>query len=197
VPNEGRTGGHHAGVGALIVGVGCDLVPIGRLAAALDRRPRLAERLFTPAEQAEGEGQAARLAGKFAAKEACLKALGTGLSGCRWTEVEVLRAGGGPPAVRLHGAALRLAAERGVDRLHVSIAHDAGLALAQAVAESSAPPSAPRSLPPSAPRSLPPSAPPGEPSSPPPSAPPSTPPPSEPRRGPAAPPAAAPGGTTP
>lgn len=119
----------------MIVGVGCDLVGIDRLATALGRRPGLAERLFTVAERREVGGRPASLAGKFAAKEACLKALGTGLSGCRWTEVEVLRLPGGAPEIHLHGGALRLAEQRGVARWHVSIAHDAGLALAQAVAE--------------------------------------------------------------
>lgn len=120
----------------MIVGVGCDLVPIERLAAALRRWPRLAERLFTPGEQRDGGGRPATLAGKFAAKEACLKALGTGLSNCRWTEVEVLREPGGAPGMHLHGGARRLADERRVARIHVSIAHDAGLAMAQVVAES-------------------------------------------------------------
>jgi holo-[acyl-carrier protein] synthase len=119
----------------MIAGVGCDLVDCARLSRALGRTPRLLERLFTPAERDGAGGRLERLAGLFAAKEAALKALGTGLRGGSWTEVEVIHDDLGRPGVRLHGAFAAAAAARGIRALHLSISHTAGLAMAQVVAE--------------------------------------------------------------
>jgi holo-[acyl-carrier protein] synthase len=120
----------------MIMGIGCDLVECARLARALDRTPRLAGRLFTAAERAAAGGRIERLAGCFAAKEAALKAMGTGLRGGGWTEVEVGHDDLGRPLLRLHGAFATSAAERGIRVFHLSISHTAGLAMAQVVAES-------------------------------------------------------------
>ena len=79
---------------------------------------------------------AQHLAGLFAAKEAVLKALGTGWSsGLGFSQVEVVRGEGGAPAVRLHGKAARHAEELGIARVHLSITHDGAYAAAVAIAE--------------------------------------------------------------
>src|SRR5205085_1274659 len=83
---------------------------------ALERTPQMRDRLFTPGEQGycdERSDPTERYAARFAAKEAVLKALGLGIGACKWREIEVARADGGAPSVRLHGAAARLGAGYG------------------------------------------------------------------------------------
>jgi len=114
-------------------GVGIDLLEIGRLERALQRHPRLAERVFTEAERdyaARRARPARHLAARFAAKEAVLKALGTGES-FGLVEIEVL--GGKPPRVRLSGRAADAAAGRSVE---VSLTHSRDFAAAVAIADS-------------------------------------------------------------
>jgi holo-[acyl-carrier protein] synthase len=115
-----------------VTGIGLDLLEIERLERALERRPRLAERLFTDAER-EYAARRARpgrhLAARFCAKEAVAKALG--LTGWRFTEVEVV-AGEGAPAVRLTGNAEARARELRVVPL-VSLTHERSVAAAAAV----------------------------------------------------------------
>ena len=110
--------------------VGLDLLEIDRLEAALERRPGLAARLFTEAERAYAAGKgrpAQHLAARFCAKEAVAKALA--LHGWSWQDIEVVvPAGGGPPAVALHGDL----AGRGP--VEVSLTHSRGMAGAVAVA---------------------------------------------------------------
>ena len=124
-----------------IVSLGLDLTQIERLAEAESRRgERFLERLFTPGERAYCERRAARrhvhYAGRFAVKEAVMKALGTGWTrGVRWIDIEVVRSPGGPPELVLHGETKAIAAARGIDRWHVTITHDAGIAAAVVVAE--------------------------------------------------------------
>jgi holo-[acyl-carrier protein] synthase len=114
-------------------GLGLDLVDIERLERALERRPRLARRLFT---EAELEFAAARrrpgphLAVRFAAKEAAIKALGSGLAP---RQVEVTGGGNVPPALKLHQRAAELASRRGVD-LQVALTHTADTAAAVVLA---------------------------------------------------------------
>ena len=97
--------------------------------------------MFTAAERNECAGRVDRelaLAARFAAKEACLKALGTGWSeGAAFLQVEVVSAGpgGGAPSLRLSGAAAELARERGVRRVHVSLSHQPGIAAAAVILE--------------------------------------------------------------
>jgi holo-[acyl-carrier protein] synthase len=131
----GALGGRARGSGDVIVGVGVDLIEIGRIAAALDRRPRFAERCFTPGEAAYRASRAypaQHFAARFAAKEAVGKALGRGMT--RWREVEVVR-GRGAPTVALHGHYADWAAARGVARIHLTLTHSRGMAVAVAVAE--------------------------------------------------------------
>jgi holo-[acyl-carrier protein] synthase len=118
-----------------IAGVGVDAVDVARLAAALGRRPAIAARLFTAAEQRDGHGDVQRLAARFAAKEATMKALGRGVGAVGWHDVEVVRLESGEPTLRLSAAAAALAAARGVESWHLSLTHTASVAIALVVAE--------------------------------------------------------------
>ena len=119
------------------VSVGVDIVDVPRMARIL-KGENAAERLFTAAEIAYCRARPAtaqHAAARFAAKEAVLKAFGTGLSeGLRWTDVEVSNDSAGRPAVRLHGAAHVLVARRGLTAVEISLSHTAELAIAHAVA---------------------------------------------------------------
>ena len=119
-------------------GVGIDLVEVARIARMLERHgERVVERLCHQGEADRGRAAFAQhLAGLFAAKEAVLKALGTGWAdGLSFRQVEVTKARGGAPGVRLHDAAAARAAELGVERIHLSITHEQGFAAALAVLE--------------------------------------------------------------
>jgi holo-[acyl-carrier protein] synthase len=121
-----------------VIGVGTDLVEVGRFRHALERTPGLRTRCFTEAEQRYADRRTdptERLAARFAAKEAVMKALGVGLGACPFTDIEVERAESGRPSVRLHGAAARLALDRGVTTWHLSLTHTDTAAHAVAVAE--------------------------------------------------------------
>jgi len=123
-----------------IRGLGLDLIEIERVESVLARRgARARDRLFTPLEQAYCERRkrsASSYAGRFAVKEAVMKLLGTGWArGVRWVDIEVVRKPGEAPTVLLHGATARIAEQRGIRRIHITITHDAGLAAAVAVAE--------------------------------------------------------------
>jgi holo-[acyl-carrier protein] synthase len=116
-----------------VIGLGIDLLEIERLERALERRPRLAERLFTDAERTYAAARARpaqHLAARFCAKEAVAKSLG--LEGWCFTEVEVLP--GTPPAVRLLGRTGQRARELGVE-VRLSLTHSRGVAGAVACAQ--------------------------------------------------------------
>lgn len=115
----------------MIVGVGIDVVDIARFLATLERTPGLLERLFTPEEQ---EMPPTSLAARFAAKEAIAKAMGAP-GGMSWQDATVRRIAGGPPEIEIRGTVLARSTELGIDRWHLSISHDAGIASAVAVAE--------------------------------------------------------------
>lgn len=113
---------------------GVDLIEIGRIAAVLERHPkRFLDKVFTAAEIAYCRGRVPELAVRFAAKEAISKALGTGLKGVYFREMEIHNDLRGKPLVRLHGAAARRAGELGIESLEVSLSHTAELAIAQVV----------------------------------------------------------------
>lgn len=121
----------------MISGVGTDTIEIERMAKACENL-RFVERVFTAGER-EYCGQRKNpypcLAARFAAKEAVLKALGTGLAGCRFSDVEILpRQKGGPPMVKLLGGAGRIAKEKGIKQVLISLSHDRQRAVAFAVA---------------------------------------------------------------
>lgn len=120
---------------AVLYGIGIDQVEIARVRRAVSRRPRLLERVWTEEERATCCGRRdvySCLAARFAAKEAVLKALGTGLSGCRWQDVAVVLRGGRPQA-RLSGRPAEIARLKGLEVL-VSLSHDRRYAVAVAVA---------------------------------------------------------------
>ena len=120
-----------------LVGIGIDLVDIDRFRTVLGRRPSVAERLFTGRERAYARravDPAPRLAARFAAKEAALKALGYGLGGMRMADIEVVRTDDGRPELVLHGDARSRAAAHGVGRWLVSLSHTDHLAQATVVA---------------------------------------------------------------
>ncbi|HET6876532.1 MAG TPA: holo-ACP synthase [Jatrophihabitans sp.] len=121
-----------------IVGVGIDVVPVERFAAALRRTPGLADRLFTPAERRTPSGAprtAESLAARFAAKEALAKALGAP-GGMAWTDAEVVVDSAGRPSLDVRGTVAARAGSLGVARWHVSLSHDGGIAAATVIAES-------------------------------------------------------------
>jgi holo-[acyl-carrier protein] synthase len=119
----------------MILGVGTDLVSIARVEDLVSRHgERFLSRVFTPMEREQCLARArpaVHLAARVAAKEAAMKALGTGWSlGVRWLDVEVQSAGGVSPALRLDGLARTHADARGVRQTLVSLSHDGGYAVA-------------------------------------------------------------------
>lgn len=128
----------------MITGLGVDIVEIDRMRAAIERRPRLKERLFSEEERRYCEKRSKpeiHYALRFAAKEAVLKALGTGFAGMRFTDVEVGREANGRPVPRLSGRAAERAAELGVVEMHLSLSftHTTAVASAVAITEGSRP----------------------------------------------------------
>ena len=117
-------------------GVGIDLVDVARFAAALERHPRLGERLFTEGERRDAHGRPERLAARFAAKEAVLKTFGVGIWSTPWRSIEVTLSDSGAPSVVLHGGANDLATAAGVSELHVSLSHTDELAAAFVIGSS-------------------------------------------------------------
>ena len=115
----------------MILGVGIDVVDVTRFTATLQRTPRLAQRLFTDAEQ---RLPAASLAARFAAKEALAKALGAPV-GLHWRDAEVHRGDDGRPHLTMTGTVLARAEHLGVRSTHLSLSHDAGIASAVVVVE--------------------------------------------------------------
>lgn len=121
----------------MIVGIGVDVVPVERFAQALERTAGLAGRLFTAAEQRTASGgprTAESLAARFAAKEAFAKALGSP-GGMVWTDSEVRSDERGRPYFAYSGTVLSTAQGLGVERVHLSLSHDGGIASAMVIAE--------------------------------------------------------------
>jgi holo-[acyl-carrier protein] synthase len=124
----------------VIVGIGLDVVEMARIESALTRYgERFERRVFTPAERAacrDRVDRARALASRFAAKEACLKALGTGWAqGLTFLDVELGTNGVGAPELRLLGPAAERAGRMGVRRVHVSVSHEAEVAASVVVLE--------------------------------------------------------------
>ena len=125
----------------MIVAVGIDIVEIARIEEVFRRRgERFGRRVFTETEIEYCELRASKLASyaaRFAAKEAAMKALGTGWAeGVGWREIEVVRAESGAPVIKLHGRALERMRELGAARAHVSLTHSRDIAMAQVILES-------------------------------------------------------------
>jgi holo-[acyl-carrier protein] synthase len=123
-----------AGMPGVVVGV--DLVEVARIGQTVARfGQRFLERVFTPEELQESQLRVLWLAGRFAAKEACAKALGTGIgASAAWREIQVLRQSTGKPALQLRGAAAARAASLGLYAFDLSISHTHEHALAVVVA---------------------------------------------------------------
>ena len=123
----------------MIVGTGVDLAEVDRIRAAIERHgARFIERIYTSAEIAYVERKAnryERYAARFAAKEAGMKALGTGWHGVRWRDFEVANLPSGRPTLRFYGAAARIAEELGVKSVAISLTHTAAQALAYVILE--------------------------------------------------------------
>ena len=125
----------------MIVGLGVDIAEVGRVKAAIERHGEVfLRRLYTAREREYCErfkNKFERYAGRFAAKEAAMKALGTGWSrGVRWVDVEVVREKGGRPTIALAGEAAKVADRLGVQHIALSITHTADQAFAQVIFES-------------------------------------------------------------
>src|SRR5438105_2626753 len=124
----------------MIVAIGIDLVEIDRIEEVFKRRgDRFRGRVFTDQEVSYCENRATRFASyaaRFAAKEAVMKALGTGWSdGIRWRDVEVVPGNSGAPTIQLHGRALERLREIGAVNAHVSLTHSGNMAIAQVILE--------------------------------------------------------------
>ena len=140
---SGLTVDDMAEVRAPVVGVGIDAVDVVRFGEVLRRRPAIVDRVFTPSEQADARRSGRpteRLAARFAAKEAVMKALGRGIGAFALRDVEVVRSSAagsaaGAPSLRLAAGAARLAEERSIAAWHVSMTHTSTLAVAVVVAQ--------------------------------------------------------------
>lgn len=126
----------------MIAGIGTDVVQVLRLQRALERQPkRLPKRLLASSEREQfdlNKNKARFLAKRFAAKEAVLKALGTGLRGMSWQDIAISHSDLGQPMVQLSGPALIKAQERSITRWHLTISDEQDYAVAFAIAETSA-----------------------------------------------------------
>lgn len=124
----------------MIIGLGLDIAETDRIEAAITRHgASILERLYTPREVAYCESHKNRFeryAARFAAKEAAMKALGTGWRrGVRWRDIEVANAPGGKPSLLLEGVARQIADRLGVKNISLTITHSGNLALAQVIFE--------------------------------------------------------------
>lgn len=121
-----------------VVGLGVDVVEVSRIERAVARwGDTFVRRIYTPKEIARVEAGVARgprLAARFAAKEAVMKALGIGWRALAWREIEIASDASGRPVVTLHGAARRIAEERGITGVLVALSHTHEHAVANAVA---------------------------------------------------------------
>ena len=127
----------------MIIGIGTDIIEISRLKDSIVKYGRhFLDHIYTAEEQAaaESKGEAGRFAfyaGRWAAKEAVSKALGTGFTAeCQWTGIRILNDEAGRPFVELTGVTAETAAQRGIRQMHVSISHERAYACAFAVGES-------------------------------------------------------------
>jgi holo-[acyl-carrier protein] synthase len=124
----------------MIVSTGIDIVEVYRIEETMARTPRFGDRVFTPAEReycdAKGAAAAQSYAGRFAAKEAFLKALKTGWRGkITWQDIEILNDGDGVPSLSLTGEASSLFKKSGAERIHLSISHTSEHAVAHVLLE--------------------------------------------------------------
>ncbi len=125
----------------MILGTGLDIIEIERIKNSIDRfSGKFEERIFTADEIAYCRARSnpfPHFAGRFAAKEAIMKSLGTGMAeGIRWKDMEVINLGSGKPELILTGKGKDLADSKKIKHIHISITHDRNYAVAHAIAES-------------------------------------------------------------
>lgn len=123
----------------MILGIGTDIIAVSRIKKAIEANPRFVDKLFTLAEIAYCSGKASpaqSYAVRFAAKEAVMKALGTGWDGIvNWQDIEVVLDTKGSPMLSFYGGALQLATSIGMHSAHVSLSHEKDYAIAYVILE--------------------------------------------------------------
>ena len=122
-----------------VIGIGTDIIEVARIGQMIEKHDELfLRRVFTTSEIEYCAGRKAAMqhyAGRWAAKEAALKALGTGWAkGIHWTDMEVANLPGGKPELRIHGVAQRISSEMGIQQMQVSISHCRTFAVAYVIA---------------------------------------------------------------
>ena len=122
-----------------LIGIGTDIIEVARIGEMIEKHDELfLRRVYTPLEIEYCGGRKSALqhyAGRWAAKEAVLKALGTGWSrGIKWTDMEVSNLMGGKPELRIHGVASDIAEEMGIQEMQISISHCQSYAVAYVIA---------------------------------------------------------------
>ena len=119
----------------MILKTGVDLIETQRVRDAIERHGnRFLNRIFTPQELTDCDGNYKSLAARFAAKEAVSKLFGTGIGVVRFKEIEIIRKGSGAPELRLYGSAVNLADEIGLSTWSISLSHTDEYAIAMVVA---------------------------------------------------------------
>ncbi|MCC6270768.1 MAG: holo-ACP synthase [Microbacteriaceae bacterium] len=120
----------------MIVGIGVDIVDLARFERTAARTPKLLDRLFAQSEQVQGSRRMPihSLAARFAAKEALIKALGTS-DDVFWHDMPIMSDGERNPSFALSGGIAKKVKERGITHIHLSLTHDAGVAIAYVIAE--------------------------------------------------------------
>jgi holo-[acyl-carrier protein] synthase len=120
----------------MIVGIGVDIVDLARFERATDRTPGVLARLFTDPERVDGgvSRSLRSMAARFAAKEALIKAIGDS-TGVRWHDMAVVSNDLGNPSIEVYNGLAEIVAALGIRRIHLSMSHDAGVAIAYVVAE--------------------------------------------------------------
>jgi holo-[acyl-carrier protein] synthase len=122
----------------MIIGTGIDIIELDRIKNAIERRPRFIDRIFTEDEKAYFEKKNYKIesiAVTYAAKEAMLKALGTGLRNVTWRDIEVVRDRQGAPSINLYGKAKEKAHSLKIELIHVSLSHSKAYGIASVVCE--------------------------------------------------------------
>jgi holo-[acyl-carrier protein] synthase len=120
----------------MIVGIGVDVVDLARFERATTRTPGVLTRLFAESEQCDGDARRSlsSLAARFAAKEAVIKAIGDS-TGVRWHDMAVVSDGLRNPSIEVYNALAGIVLARGITAIHLSMSHDAGVAIAYVIAE--------------------------------------------------------------
>ena len=119
---------------------GVDLIEISRIAGVLERYgSRFLRRIYTPGEIDYCRGRPPNLAARFAAKEAAMKALSTGIRGVAWKDIEIIRHESGAPSIQLHGRAQSRADRLGVRQMSLSLSHSRDYAIAFVVVQLQSP----------------------------------------------------------